>query len=120
MDDINLEGKILIAKKMKDIKFENAEDENRYQINYYDGERKFAFGKIKADLIIDNLSILNNALYSHYGNELRDNSQSFIISNDENAFSDVKSGDFMEINMSNLGYITKNKKQPFISIAKTR
>ncbi len=64
-----------------------------------------AYSKIKTKLIIDrNTGILDNALYSHIGNQLRENGQPFLISRSDHFLEKVKSGDYLKINMQTLQY----------------
>lgn len=70
-----------------------------------------AYNKIKTKLIIDcKTGILYNALYSHIGNQLRENGQPFLISRSDHFLTNTESGDYLTINMQTQQYTRIAKK----------
>ncbi|MBP5399477.1 MAG: hypothetical protein J6Y53_03570 [Alphaproteobacteria bacterium] len=58
------------------------------------------YGKLKADLIVDNYGYMRNVLYGHQGNEFREMGQPFWISAKGDALQSIKAGEKIRIDLS--------------------
>ena len=67
---------------------------------YQYAQRALWYGKAKADVVVDNGMALNELLYGHYGNEIREMGQPFWISLKGDALKGVKAGEKVRIDLS--------------------